>query len=149
MANFVVPMHSAYPRTSIAMDTTTAPMRVTRRIARPSRVLTTNSCAPTAGQTKRQNASRNLSYAMENVTAKMERMKRRLARQHRVPPWAVNISVDRRLLVDSVTARPDEPSRTTTRHVRTLTSASSGVTAISFAQTPTGHSHVFAHLATL
>lgn len=148
VANFAVPMHSAYPPISIAMDITTALTRVTRQIARQSLVPTTNFSAPTVGRTERQNVSRNRSSATENVTAKMGRTKRQLARRLRVPLWVVSINVDRRLPEGNVTVLQDELFRAITEHALISTSVSSGDIAISFARTQTDRSPVSALLAT-
>jgi hypothetical protein len=94
VANFVVPMLSAYPPISIAMDITIAPMKVTKQIARQSRVPTTNSSALMEDPIERRSASRNLSCAMENAIARMELMKSRRVRRLPAQLSDVNTSVD-------------------------------------------------------
>lgn len=148
-ANFAVPMLSAYPPTSTATATTTAPMRATKPTAQPSPALITSSFAPTADPTERRSALQSRSSAMERKIAKTEWMRKPPARRLHAQLWDANTSAGRRSPEVSAHAHRVEHFPTTTEPAPTSTSASSGDIAISFAPTPTAHSHVSARLATL
>lgn len=90
VANFAVPMLSVFPPISTAMAITTALMKVTRLIARPSHVPTTNSSVRMVDPTERQSASQNRSFVTERKTARMELTRSQLARQLPALPSAAN-----------------------------------------------------------
>src|SRR5690349_6457345 len=93
------------------MDTTTALMRVMKQIVQQSLVPITNFYVQMVGRIERQNVSRNLNFAMENVTVKMELMKRLLVQRLLVLLLVVNINVDHLLPEVNVIALLDEPSQ--------------------------------------